>query len=211
MKKLQRLSLFFIMLIAIGSLSSCKALKQFLSTDLEDEDFIIGQLYADEYYDEPAFKPQTPPAGSTQPTHRNNTNGGTGIILNDKDNEKLYAVIDRWFGTPYLYGGCSTSGIDCSCFVDKVFSEVYGITLHRTASDIQKDVTLISRNQLREGDIVFFTNSNGKVSHVGIYLKDDLFAHSSTSRGVTVSQLSNTYWNAHFYKGGRHKKVTTKY
>lgn len=209
MKRISRLLFFLLMLIGICSLSSCKALKQFFSNDLEDEDFIIGQLYADEYYDEPAFKPITPPSNNNQPSPNNN--GGTGIVLNNKDNEKLYAAVDHWFGTPYLYGGCTTSGIDCSCFVGKVYSEVYGITLHRTAADIQKDVTLIARDKLREGDIVFFTNSNGKVSHVGIYLKDDMFAHSSTSRGVTVSQLSNTYWNAHFYKGGRHKNVTTKY
>ena len=209
MKRISRLLFFLLMLIGICSLSSCKALKQFFSNDLEDEDFIIGQLYADEYYDEPAFKPITPPSNNNQPSPNNN--GGTGIVLNSKDNEKLYAAVDHWFGTPYLYGGCTTSGIDCSCFVGKVYSEVYGITLHRTAADIQKDVTLIARDKLREGDIVFFTNSNGKVSHVGIYLKDDMFAHSSTSRGVTVSQLSNTYWNAHFYKGGRHKNVTTKY
>ncbi len=209
MKRISRLLFFLLMLIGLCSLSSCKALKQFFSNDLEDEDFIIGQLYADEYYDEPAFKPITPPSNNNQPSPNNN--GGTGIVLNNKDNEKLYAAVDRWFGTPYLYGGCTTSGIDCSCFVGKVYSEVYGITLHRTAADIQKDVTLIARDKLREGDIVFFTNSNGKVSHVGIYLKDDMFAHSSTSRGVTVSQLSNTYWNAHFYKGGRHKNVTTKY
>ena len=209
MKRISRLLFFLLMLIGLCSLSSCKALKQFFSNDLEDEDFIIGQLYADEYYDEPAFKPITPPSNNNQPSPNNN--GGTGIVLNNKDNEKLYAAVDHWFGTPYLYGGCTTSGIDCSCFVGKVYSEVYGITLHRTAADIQKDVTLIARDKLREGDIVFFTNSNGKVSHVGIYLKDDMFAHSSTSRGVTVSQLSNTYWNAHFYKGGRHKNVTTKY
>ena len=209
MKRISRLLFFLLMLIGICSLSSCKALKQFFSNDLEDEDFIIGQLYADEYYDEPAFKPITPPSNNNQPSPNNN--GGTGIVLNNKDNEKLYAAVDHWFGTPYLYGGCTTSGIDCSCFVGKVYSEVYGITLHRTAADIQKDVTLIARDKLREGDIVFFTNSNGKVSHVGIYLKDDMFAHSSTSRGVTVSQLSNTYWNTHFYKGGRHKNVTTKY
>jgi lipoprotein Spr len=53
---------------------------------------------------------------------------------------------------------------------------------------------------------VFFKNSNGKVSHVGIYLKDNLFAHSSTSNGVSVSSLENTYWKKQFYKAGRVKK-----
>jgi len=194
-------------LAAALACSSCQALKKFLSTDIEDEDFIIGQLYADEYVEEEHFVPhKSKPTGAT----RQNT-GKCGVELNDKDNKKLYAAIDAWFGTPYQYGGCSHDGVDCSCFVGHIFSEVYGITLHRVAADIAKDVTLIDRSKLREGDVVFFTNSNGKISHVGIYLKDDMFVHSSTSRGVSISTLSNTYWNKHFYKGGRHSKVATKY
>lgn len=200
--------LFIIAILTAVSFSSCKTIKQFLSSDLEDEDFIIGQLYADEFVQEVKFTPKKDRSGlrpSGQPT------GKCGVELNEKDNKKLYAAIDRWFGTPYQYGGCTKSGVDCSCFVGHIFEEAYGITLHRTANDIQQDVTLISRSKLKEGDIVFFTNSNGKVSHVGIYLKDDMFVHSSTSNGVSISTLSNTYWNKHFYKGGRHSKVTTKY
>lgn len=185
--------------------TSCQALKNFLSQDLEDEDFIIGQLYADEFVEEVPHVP----------VRSGRSSGGKdtkmGIEVTAKDNAKLYEAIESWYGTPYLYGGCTTDGVDCSCFVGNIFRTVYGVNLHRVANDIQQDVTLINRNQLREGDIVFFTNSNGKVSHVGIYLKDDMFVHSSTSNGVIISKLSNTYWNAHFYKGGRHKAVSTKY
>lgn len=191
------------------SLSSCSAIKKFLSTDLvEEEDYIIGQLYADEYVEEGHFTPRRSNRSSSStpvPT------GKCGVELTSKDNKALYGAIDNWFGTPYSYGGCTKDGVDCSCFVGHIFKEAYGITLKRTASDMTKDVSLISRSQLREGDLVFFTNSNGKVSHVGIYLKEDMFVHSSTSRGVSISTLSNSYWNSHFYKGGRHSKVTTKY
>lgn len=199
----------YILIVAVilsASMDSCKAVKNFLSQDLEDEDFIIGQLYADELVEEKPIEPvRIADRARVVSTSR------SGIELTDMDNAKLYAVIDEWYGTPYKYGGCSKNGVDCSCFVGSIFSSVYGVELHRGAADIQKDVKLINRSQLKEGDIVFFTNSNGKVSHVGIYLRDDMFVHSSTSRGVMVSKLSNTYWDSHFFKGGRHKAVTTKY
>ena len=87
-----------------------------------------------------------------------------------------------------------------------IYKQVYGISLNRTANDMTRNVTFIAKSQLREGDLVFFNNSKGKVSHVGIYLKEGLFAHASTSNGVSVSRLDNTYWQKHFYKGGRVKK-----
>ncbi len=194
-------------MLLMCSMASCNAIKKFLNTDLSDEDYIVGQLYADEFVKETPIKAQR---------HNVNNNSGnaskTGIELNDKDNRKLYAAIDSWYGTPYQYGGCSTSGVDCSCFVGNIFKTVYGITLNRIAADILKNMDkTVSRKNLREGDVVFFTNSKGKVSHVGIYLKDDMFVHSSTSNGVIVSSLDNSYWKSHFYKGGRHKAVTTKY
>lgn len=194
-------------MLLMCSMASCNAIKKFLNTDLSDEDYIVGQLYADEFVKETPIKAQR---------HNVNNNNGnaskTGIELNDKDNRKLYAAIDTWYGTPYQYGGCSTSGVDCSCFVGNIFKTVYGITLNRIAADILKNMDkTVSRKNLREGDVVFFTNSKGKVSHVGIYLKDDMFVHSSTSNGVIVSSLDNSYWKSHFYKGGRHKAVTTKY
>ena len=208
-KPMKRLTLILSIAVLSLSFSSCNAIKRFLSTDLQDEDYIVGQLYADEYVKEQPIRPSL--SGGNRPS--SGTPGyTTGLTLNDKDNPKLYTAIDSWYGTPYLYGGCSTSGVDCSGFVGNIFKTVYGVTLHRTANDIQKDMSkFVGRNALREGDIVFFTNSNGKVSHVGIYLKDDLFVHSSTSNGVTISSLENSYWKKHFYKGGRHKSVTTKY
>ncbi len=209
MKRVSRI-VFIVTMVLMGatSLSSCNALKKFLSTDLEDEDYIVGQLYADEYVLESPVKMRR----KTESQAPSSVAGSRcGMELEEKDNSKLYEAIDAWFGTPYQYGGCSTSGVDCSCFVGNIYKTVYGVTLHRVASDIQEDVKSVKRSDLKEGDIVFFTNSNGKVSHVGIYLKDNLFVHSSTSNGVTISTLENSYWNKHFFKGGRHKAVKTNY
>ena len=170
-------------------LASCESVKTFMARDLEDEDFIIGQLYVDEMVRE------TPVQWTTVQT--------PGA---DERSTLLYDAVDSWMGVPYKYGGTDRNGIDCSAFVGTIYREVYGITLHRTSNDMLRDVTLVARDQLREGDILFFTNSKGKVSHVGIYLKDNLFAHASTSNGVSISRLSDSYWQKHFYKGGRVKK-----
>ena len=194
-----------ILLLCTAVLAGCSSVKTFMSRDLDDEDFVIGQLYADERYDETPViatpvdaKPQRLPDGS-------DCNNALGLKCNSSDNEQLYNTVNSWLGVPYRYGGTDRNGIDCSAFVGTVVRQVYGKNLHRTANDMLSDVTLIHKNQLREGDLLFFTNSKGKVSHVGIYLKDGLFAHSSTSAGVCVSRIDDTYWSRHFYRGGRIK------
>lgn len=191
--------------VAALLLTGCQTLRNFMARDLEDEDFIISQLYADEHVAETPViatrvnaKPQRKADGSE-------CKNALGLECSGDDNELLYETVNSWLGVPYKYGGTDRKGIDCSAFVGAVYRKVYGITLHRTSNDMLQDVTLISRSQLREGDLLFFTNSKGKVSHVGIYLKDDLFAHASTSNGVSVSKLDSKYWNQHFYKGGRVK------
>ncbi|MCR5444095.1 MAG: C40 family peptidase [Bacteroidales bacterium] len=186
-------------------LTGCQTLRNFMARDLEDEDFIISQLYADEHVAETpviATRVNAKPQRKADGTECMNA---LGLECSGDDNQLLYETINSWLGVPYKYGGTDRNGIDCSAFVGTVYRKVYGINLHRTSNDMLQDVTLITRSQLREGDLLFFTNSKGKVSHVGIYLKNDLFAHSSTSNGVSVSKLDSKYWTEHFYKGGRVK------
>lgn len=191
-----------ILFCATVLLSGCQSLQKFMSRDLEDEDFVIGQLYVDEVVRE------TPVIARRVATPKEKESGKTnalGLAYSPDDNAALYETINEWLGVPYKYGGTDRNGIDCSAFVGVVYRKVYGINLHRTSNDMLRDVDLIGRSQLHEGDILFFTNSKGKVSHVGVYLKDNLFAHSSTSNGVSVSNLNDSYWQKHFYKGGRAK------
>lgn len=190
-------------LLLLPLLTGCQSLRQFMARDLEDEDFIIGQLYVDEVVNEtPVIAKPVEPKPKKNP---NDCNNALGLKCNDSDNAALYEAVNSWLGVPYKYGGTDRNGIDCSAFVGTIYRQVYNVSLHRTANDMLLDVKLITRSLLREGDLVFFTNSKGKVSHVGIYLKDGLFAHSSTSNGVSVSRLEDTYWSKHFYKGGRVK------
>ena len=199
---MKRLSLI---LMAALTLTSCESVKSFMARDLEEEDFIIGQLYVDELVNETpviATPVQARPQRQADGTECSNA---LGLKCNSDDNATLYETVNSWLGVPYKYGGTDRDGIDCSAFVGTVYKKVYGKSLRRTANDMLRDVELITKGQLREGDLLFFTNSKGKVSHVGIYLKDGLFAHASTSAGVCVSRTDDSYWSKHFYKGGRVK------
>jgi len=111
----------------------------------------------------------------------------------------------RFLGAPYVFGGTSSSGFDCSGFVQHVFG-MLGIVLPRTA-DAQYDAGRPTVGGPRAGDLVFF-DTYGGVSHVGIYLGNGEFVHASSSHGVMVSKLSESYW-ASRYVGA--KRVTGHY
>lgn len=185
-------------LMTMALFQSCESVKAFLAKDLEEEDFSMGELYVDEYVKEVPYVPV-----ASEEARRSGNVNALGMDRKENDNEQLYNAIQEWMGTPYKYGGTTKAGVDCSAFVGNIVRQVYKINLHRVANDMLQDVTVVSKDELREGDLVFFTNSKGRVSHVGIYLRDGMFAHSSTSRGVIISRLSDTYWNKHFHQGGR--------
>ncbi|MBV8197756.1 MAG: C40 family peptidase [Candidatus Eremiobacteraeota bacterium] len=101
----------------------------------------------------------------------------------------------RFLGVPYVFGGTSAYGFDCSGFVQHVFA-MLGISLPRTA-DAQYDVGHRAVGGPRPGDLVFF-DTYGGVSHVGIYLGHGEFVHASSSHGVMVSHLAEEYWAARY-------------
>lgn len=110
---------------------------------------------------------------------------------------QIIATAKQYIGVPYLWGGTSTKGFDCSGYVQYVF-RAHNITLPRTSKEQYTVGMAISKNNLRPGDLVFFNTSGNGVSHLGIYLGDNQFIHASSSNGVTISSLNTSYWSARY-------------
>lgn len=128
-----------------------------------------------------------------------------GYDIDHINNPRLYEQVKQWLGTPYHYSGESKNGIDCSGFVCRVYKDVYERVLSGSSRDIHKLTEKIREDELREGDLVFFKIRKSRVSHVGIYLGQNKFAHASVQRGVIISDLSEEYYQKYFYSAGRIK------
>ena len=117
-------------------------------------------------------------------------------------NSSLFSFIDEWWATRYRYGGTSKKGIDCSAFTGLLMSTVFAVKLPRTAREQYNESEKVNRDEMAEGDLVFF-NTRGGVSHVGVYLGGDYFVHASTNQGVMISSLEEPYYEKRFIGGGR--------
>ena len=131
----------------------------------------------------------------------------SGIDKNEYDTpkEKMLMEIIRYLNTPYKYGGNTKKGIDCSAFTQQVYKNTLSLDLNRSASEQYQQGKEITRiEDLQFGDLVFFdTGRNVKPGHVGIYIGDNLFAHASSKKGVTISSLNHSYYHSRFMGGRR--------
>ncbi len=124
-----------------------------------------------------------------------------GALRSARLDASLRDAAPRWLGIPYRWGGSSRRGIDCSAFVQQYVRENLAIELPRTTAGQRYEGVAIDRGELRSGDLVFFRRRG--IRHIGVYLSDGEFIHASSSNGVTISNLSNSYWNRHYWMSRR--------
>lgn len=106
-------------------------------------------------------------------------------------------------GTPYVWGGTTAAGFDCSGFILYVLKKFNVDNLPRTSQSQAKVGTAVAKENLRSGDLVFFNTLGTGISHAGIYLGNDQFAHSSSSKGVRISKLTETYYKDRYVTARR--------
>jgi len=130
--------------------------------------------------------------------------------------ESLYTFIDEWIDRPYLIGGETENGIDCSSFTQRLFINVYDLYVERTAQkqfDSSNTDKFLGQEYLKEGDLVFFGQNTNNVTHVGIYLGNGRFVNSTSRKGPTgksgvkISSLKDPYWTRIFLAGGRRTDI----
>lgn len=118
-------------------------------------------------------------------------------------NPLLYKTAIEWLKTRYQYGGKSSKGIDCSDFSAMLYDKAYGVKISGSSADLCSKTERVKKEDLKEGDLVFFKIQKNRVSHVGVYLTNNKFAHATTQAGVIVSDLNEPYYRKYYYTAGR--------
>ncbi len=156
----------------------------------------------------PPIAGRTLPKIKTQPIERIDTTKPTsgavplGItFLTTSQGAQIVATGKKYLGVPYVFGGTTPKGFDCSGFLQYVFMQ-NGYNIPRLADEQYKLGKSAQTSQLEPGDLVFFSTYEPGASHCGIYVGEGNFMHASSSKGIRVDSLSNDYWRPR-YLGGR--------
>jgi cell wall-associated NlpC family hydrolase len=174
---MKRVKYFIIIAIMFCMLAACQSTVQF-SSDRPSED-----------------KPAKPNTALTKdvkkkskPDYTTNTKPIYPKAPVSKYSQQVIKVAETWIGTPYVYGGTTKKGVDCSGFVQNVYASV-GVKLPRTSGE--QYVFAIATKKPAVGDLVFFKKGE-RINHVAIYIGDNAIIHSSTGKGVIKQQLDGT-------------------
>jgi cell wall-associated NlpC family hydrolase len=146
----------------------------------------------------------TPPVSINKIAGLPDTSTGTASAQATATGNALITTAKKYMGVPYVWGGTTTEGFDCSGFTQYVMKQ-NGITIPRTAAEQYATGTSVDKSQLRVGDLVFFTTYKEGASHVGFYMGDGKFIHaSSANEQVTISNLGDTYYVEHYIGARRY-------
>lgn len=116
--------------------------------------------------------------------------------------QSLMQAYRDWQGTPYLLGGATKNGVDCSSLVSVIYDDYFGIDMPMNTRKLLNKGDGVRRASLRTGDLVFFRTSRRNL-HVGIMVDNREFLHASTSQGVMLSSLEENYWAMRYFAGRR--------
>lgn len=123
--------------------------------------------------------------------------------VQSKLGQKVAELAEQQMGVPYLYGGDTPDGFDCSGLVQYVYGQA-GVKLPRTAEAQYNDTPRVARDALEPGDIVFFRSDSGSLMHVGIYVGSHWFVHAPEGgKPVSGARLDGAYWYGHYLGAGR--------
>lgn len=217
-----RKNVYIIAVLGLFLLSGCKSLSKLTS---KDQSGLRGQtgsssLMPRGFLDNIAVLPgevrvdgvvKTAPASTTASTYDaaltlpNKYANLLGVAPTELTNMQLLLQMEKWFGTQYCFGGSTDSCIDCSSFTQVILRDVYNIKIPRNSQQQFDASTKIEPENLKEGDLVFFNTVSASmiITHVGVFVCNNKFVHASTSKGVTINDLSEKYFAKAFRGAGR--------
>ncbi len=122
----------------------------------------------------------------------------------------FFSQVIHYFGTRYRFGGETAKGFDCSGFVRFMYDKAFNMHLPRSSREMSAIGNKVGKNELQPGDLVFFQTNGHQINHVGIFIGNDTFIHSSLSKGITEDKLKQTYFDKRFAGAVRLLNVPTE-
>jgi len=132
------------------------------------------------------------PEGSSSPVARH-----LPLKVTEQSLEQLFSSIDDHLGTHYRPGGTTPEGFDCSGFVQYLYKQNFRMLLPRTSGEQALLGTMVPKQHLQPGDLVFFSSDGSRIDHVGIFIGENRFAHAATG-GIMVNLLLDRYYSLHY-------------